>query len=89
MKLLRELKQLPDNQLYLCNCTETAQKHNLTVPFECGCVWWRGGGVVRISLRSKSEKPLFPGYDFTETELVRLSTLTPVKDKVFLKGEND
>ena len=82
MKLLRELQEMPDNQAYLCRDAEVAAKHEIAVPFRCGCRCWRGGGLVCI--RFKSGLPsMFPGNPYQESDMVLLTTLEPIPGGVW------
>jgi hypothetical protein len=68
LRTLRDLQRMPDNQAYQCWDTTVAQRHDLKVPFQCGCRQWNGAGVVTIEFYSEKEgfKGAYQSSDYAD-----------------------
>jgi hypothetical protein len=76
MKTLKDLQAMPDEQRYLCTDASIAARHNLVVPFECGCRLWLGYGVVRVWFYSKNlDYPISLGNPFQDSDCADIRTL--------------
>ena len=49
LKRLRDLADLPEDTLFLCDDPEIMSKCGFREPFQCGAVSWRGAGLVSIN----------------------------------------
>ena len=81
MRRLKDLQAMPDEQKYLCTDRSVAERHQLKIPFECGCRLWLGLGIVRIEFYSKN-----PEYHITKTrfqcqDAADIRTLKPVPNE--------
>jgi len=52
LKLLRDLRQLPTDQQYLCDDQEAITARLTGGPFQCWQPIWQGAGLVTVSLIS-------------------------------------
>lgn len=78
LRRLSDLQALPDDQAYLCSDRAVADEHQIKVPFRCGGLSWKGGGLVSVELHSGRDA-MFPGSGFKDTALVALRSLTPLE----------
>ncbi len=80
LRTLRDLRAMPDDQLYLCSDQHVAEKHQLTIPFKCGCRQWIGGGLVAVEFHSNREgyTGAFQGSRFQASDYANIRTLEPV-----------
>ena len=77
MRTLRDLRQQPADQVYLCSDASVAERHRLAVPFKCGCRQWISAGTVKIEFYSNRDE-YATGHRLQDADYARIDTLQPV-----------
>ena len=81
LRTLRDLRAMPDDQLYLCSDSSVAERHKISVPFECGCRQWVSAGIVKIEFYSNREEYRVSAMRLQTSDYAKIVTLQPAPGK--------